>query len=460
MSDTSSNKASLVKLVAFLAFFLAIAIQIQTSILADGNYKGIRINVADIALPFAGIGILSSLLLKRSHWPQWSVPFCYGFLAALTGMITFALINGYLNNGEWTTWALVNKYTGWFILLAYFALGGWMTRNYGKETLPVIIKSFVYFALIVTLVFTLKDYATHFITEDGRALYKAKTDGFSGNRNAYVFTFFAVLTLASLIKTKGQFLMKPPVTMSLWAITPLFLLYNGSRAGFVIIFLLLLFLTITNFRFYISRIIPAVLLCGLIIATTIGADVNDYVLKQHVKRGSDFIEISQADFSAPQNLDEEFNNRKSEYIRVRVFHDAIDLWKTAPLTGAGLGTFLHSQYEKYDPETTIIEIIDTTPLWLLTETGIIGLLCFLTFYAMALYSLWQYRRENPDTLHGQFAGAVIIIMIGFGLMSLLHELLYTRFLWLFMGLALGLPAQKASSRIKAEIADTSPISDT
>lgn len=462
MPGTGQGKTYLFKAITFLAVFLGIAIQIQTSILTGDDYKGIRINLADMILPLAGISILTSLILNRSKWPSWSVPLCYGFLAVLTGIMTFALICGYHSNGEWTTWALINKYTGWFILLSYFALGGWLSTNHNKCFLPVFTKSFVYCACILAFFFTIKAYLPHVIWDEWHNLYKTQIEGLSGNRNAFAFIFFTALCIASLIRRDtAQFLIPPYITIALWALSPFFILYNGSRAGFILILLLLLSLTVVNFRFFAGRIIPVILLSCVLITVSIGDDVRNIVIKQQKERSEAIVKLTNTPIDDMTDLDRKTKARTSEYMRFRVFYDAVDLWKTSPMMGAGLGTFLHNQYEKYDSKNTIVDIIDSTPLWLLTETGIIGLLCFLTFYIMALYSLWRYKRQNHDTLHGQFTGAVIIIMIGFGLMSLLHELLYTRFLWLFMGLALGLTSdQKASSRIKAATADRSPISET
>jgi hypothetical protein len=56
---------------------------------------------------------------------------------------------------------------------------------------------------------------------------------------------------------------------------------------------------------------------------------------------------------------------------------------------------------------------------------------------MALWKVLLKIRTGEDA-HGIYLGILLMMMI-FAIMSLVHELLYTRFLWFFMGLALALP---------------------
>jgi hypothetical protein len=131
------------------------------------------------------------------------------------------------------------------------------------------------------------------------------------------------------------------------------------------------------------------------------------------------------DFTSPE-IQKKYR-RQSDAYRIQAAHDAIAVWKTSPLVGAGLGTFLNYQAQRYGQ---FMDVVDNTPLWLLCETGLLGLFALLGFYAVSMHSLKQ--AGDPLSL------ALIGILLSFGLFCLLHEMLYTRFLWFFLGLALGL----------------------
>jgi len=66
-----------------------------------------------------------------------------------------------------------------------------------------------------------------------------------------------------------------------------------------------------------------------------------------------------------------------------------------------------------------------------------------------IYKLILISKGNQNHEHTKIATAVVLSLIGFGVMSLFHELLYTRQIWLILGMALALPinfktAQKRS----------------
>src|SRR5690349_14436635 len=121
------------------AIVFAVALQVQITLFKSDTYQGLRIGSGDLLLPIVGIMIAISLFLKRSAWPQWPKPFGWWALGAMTAVITFAMVNGYFVMGTFSEWAFVNKFIGWFVLLAYFGLASWFTTNYGERfVLPFI----------------------------------------------------------------------------------------------------------------------------------------------------------------------------------------------------------------------------------------------------------------------------------------------------------------------------------
>ncbi|MBK7361188.1 MAG: O-antigen ligase family protein [Micavibrio sp.] len=122
--------------------------------------------------------------------------------------------------------------------------------------------------------------------------------------------------------------------------------------------------------------------------------------------------------------------------RMDIIHGAIAMFKERPIQGAGLGSALYFQRQETGKT---LDIIDCTSLWILSEMGIIGFLVFAGSYLLMVLALLKKAKEDA------FARGVLIILLCFGIFSLFHELLYTRFLWFMLGLALVRPRQDAQA---------------
>ena len=127
-----------------LLFVFGIALQMQITLFAQDGYSGLRINLADFFLPFAGLWVLFLLVTKRALWPVWSSRYVLPALISLFCFMSIALVHGYYINGAWSYWALINKYAGFLVLLSYFALGSWIMTNSKdmSQTLSCFFKIF------------------------------------------------------------------------------------------------------------------------------------------------------------------------------------------------------------------------------------------------------------------------------------------------------------------------------
>jgi hypothetical protein len=213
--------------VSCIAILFAITLQIQITLFASGNYMGLRISAADFLIPFAGIGILISLFLKRSILPKWKKPFTWHLPVLMTCVMTMAMINGYFIQGGLNQWALVNKFAGWFILMAYFGAGAWLAANY-KESAPSFLKYFCGF-FILTAALEIGD---QFLRARG-IMFGPRSDmelvrGFMGNRNAFAFLMCCVAGFITLYGFHKKFI-STHMLILFWVIFPLIFLFNGSR---------------------------------------------------------------------------------------------------------------------------------------------------------------------------------------------------------------------------------------
>jgi O-antigen ligase len=93
--------------------------------------------------------------------------------------------------------------------------------------------------------------------------------------------------------------------------------------------------------------------------------------------------------------------------------------------GAGLGRFIAQWTGAYPL------IIHNSAVWILAEFGIVGAIAFISpVIRIAAQEFARFRNNDA-------AGYLLILMIaGFGAMSLFHELLYQRVLWFLLGATL------------------------
>lgn len=429
-------------LIPALCVFLGIAIQIQASFGMTSGYSGLRINLADILLPLTGLIVLGSILLKKSSWPRWAISGGIIWPILLTAIMAFALINGYLATGEVSNWALVNKFAGWLVLVCYFGLGAWLATNYESPVIRLFLQSFVTAFLVISLAcfihLVLKDiFDTHIATTEERQL-----KGLMGNRNAFAFLVLMTISLMAVYAASGKSFLPRWSNTLFWISLPVLLVYDGSRAGWVAASIIIIVIAC----YFKGRTIKSIflpLIIGLSIVTALYTVNTSLVLRerqgQSMKQFVGVVTHDTHDDKNPKTIRQELTNR-GDFIRLRVLDDALAFWKESPVIGIGLGSFLKFQLKKYGIENRGLDIIDTTPLWLLTETGIVGVSAFLLFCLFALNALWRGSRiieTDSDILRL----ALIFTFIGFAIMSLFHELLYSRHLWLMLGMALAVPRQ-------------------
>jgi O-antigen ligase len=121
--------------------------------------------------------------------------------------------------------------------------------------------------------------------------------------------------------------------------------------------------------------------------------------------------------------------------RVNISAIAFEMWQQSPIIGIGLGSFLHAQAVA---EAEPLQLIHTSGLWLLTETGLVGTLLVVGF---GLYCVRALLAER-SALSRAALGMIAVFVAG----SVGNELMYQRYFWFFLGLALTAPLTTAPPR--------------
>ena len=411
----------LLSFASFLAVSLGIALQIQITIGQTEGYLGLRVNTGDLLLPFAGILVFASLITKKSRWPEWRITYGNGWIVILCVAMVLANFNHYWVYGEWSRWGLLNKGIGWLILMAYFMLGAWLTTNFGVTILRKFMKPFLMFFIgalsFFLAILILKDQGVDIgIPRNYRYL-----SGLMANRNSYGFLLVACILIGTLSSCIKKPLMPLTWVQFLWGMFPLALAYNGSRACLFVSAIVLIYLLVTQRKNIVKFCAPFII--GIMVLFII---INPTNLLNKFGPMDSVLQYSE------EEIDD-----KSDRFRHIITMDSLELWQKYPFFGAGLGSFMVYQTEK---RGEFIDLIHNTALWIMTEMGIVGLSLFVTFYILCLKTLWQSRGLKEDPYSNFSYTTFLFLLLCFAPMSLAHESIYTRHMWMIMGLSLAVPA--------------------
>ena len=430
---------------------LLLAIGLQFQIVLPVGTTGLKVCPADIAAAFLAVQMIlhhprdGAVPLSRCRTlPYW--------LAACTMVLVISVAIGFIRSGHISTWGLGNKLIGWGVLLTYLASGLFVGSALGEGGQRWFARLLIYacvgtgllavlLVLVVGYTRILPQIVTHFPVR-----------GFVNNRNA--FAFLQISAMALLLAhgwARTPFLGRREREI-LCGICGAVIVYSGSRSGlptFAIVILVALLMRAISPGSLIRSILYA-LACwlGLELARDVMIWFMQYYDASKVKSMGMFgAGLPPLFMNPPQLVVHDTTAGSSDAERLNSYLEAVELWLTAPVFGAGLGSALDASIAKHGTPL----ITHNTALWLLSETGIVGLAAFIGLGWVTTRSLFPLRTED-DRAH--FRLAALLILILFTIMSLAHEMLYQRTLWLVLGWALAVP-QAGGDRSKeaAECAD-------
>jgi O-antigen ligase len=132
--------------------------------------------------------------------------------------------------------------------------------------------------------------------------------------------------------------------------------------------------------------------------------------------------------------------------RFRLVEGGIDLWKTEPVVGVGLGAFSERYRETLPPRQqlrTRVVISHTAPATVLAEIGAVGFALFLVLFGAIGVVLWRSsRRGEPE---GWAQLTVLAMIAGIFVHSMLYSALFEDpYLWALAAIGVALGAQRAA----------------
>ena len=435
------------KYVALGSIMMGVALQVQPNITLTGH--SIRASLSDLILiPFLLFPILVFRQAPRLlPWPSiiWA--------AGLCGAIAIAYANGVISMGAPTSWATI-KLAGAFLLLSYFLIGAAMAVLGGRRAQDLFVASFA--TLMATLVLfyfaitLLPAISTDFIGVGWRFT------GLISNPNAAGLALNLAFVLAVTHTHYFDCILPKGTSLLLLVLLTLGLILTTSSAAWGaagISTLLLVFLKqIKILRLLMVVAISSLLATGLMFSKNVNPAALPFQVilsLQKVKMASNVIWKKIGLGSSSKEVNSKYG--KPAFLasigpRAATNLAALRMWQAAPVFGKGLGYFLESQRETKIFGAVAFQVHNTW-LWLLAETGIVGLFAFIGFVGFSMLELSRkisYSRRFNGTQPANFAIALLVFCIAWQIMSLAHELMYQRYVWFALGMALaGSPNKKA-----------------
>jgi hypothetical protein len=371
-----------------------------------------------LAITAGSLFVLTAIAQRR--WPDWRPPGLNGDAITATFAIMIALLVGWASFG-WTAWAFTSKFLGWFVLLGYAATGALLVTKAPRIGSHALLRTFAAAGAAVALVeiglAELKSLGFPIL----ESISPVRSSGLAANPNAFAFQMVLV-SCVSLVAFRSRRLIAVLVAIAVVA-----LWLSASRAGLMAMASVIAAAAVLMPRLRHTMASAILLAVAGLILLEISAWVpiwsgNLTTSGTTLSFGSSGAAIPLR-FGLAAPVDSSFSNSE----RWQTILDGLSLFTQHPLYGAGLGAFA----EKWRLSHGHVEVIHSTPLWLLAELGLIGAT------VMALPFVRIIVAALPPAARGEKAATLAILCcLAFVIMALVHEMLYQRPFWLLLGASL------------------------
>ena len=355
----------------------------------------LNVNLADpIAILSASLFLL--MTFRSGRLPKWRFPQLNAAVAAMTLVLAASLIIGVVSLG-WTQWAVVNRFLGWFVLLAFALTGALIVTEGGERAFRMFLLTFAGATAAVAAI----EIVLTLLSVFGFRLPVVPFGvlGFAQNHNSFAFQILMAVT-AALVTARGT-----GFRITLLAILITGIWYCGSRSGWITL--------------------PFVIGTGIYLRT---AGVREIAIATFYAAVVTLFSMTMTIFMGVHGLLPEIvPDHSSTVERMFSIFGGLQLFVDHPLFGAGLGAFINKM-SLISPGHPLV--IHSTLVWLLAETGILGFLIFVV-PAFAIF-VGEIRRTHPDVA----SKSIVLFFVILGLMSIPADMLYQRTFWLLVGAAL------------------------
>jgi uncharacterized membrane protein YbhN (UPF0104 family) len=391
----------------------------------------LTVNIADL-IALTSLGLAPYFLWTHRHTLPLPRLLLIG-LTAVSLVLLAALAYGYSRFG-WTSWAFVNRGLGWLIILGYVTTGFAITMTTDRQRHIILLAFVATGTTIAALQIVLLLGVLSGIKFDPD-VFSLPLKGYAGNTNAFAVQMIMTGSAAIAAAHLGLFGRRKYLLPLILTVIGEAIYFCHSRAGLGMFLIMLAVMMIFPAGRRRRELLPALLwpIAALLLSTQF------YVAYSLLLR---FL----TDFFALQGLvgDQNYVFILTELLQVSMERQSGDLerwtsitegwamWLERPIFGNGLGAYMHH----YLSTTGRPLVIHSVPVWLLAETGLIGLLVVGGTFGSLLIHAYRHVR------HPAAAGWVVGLLIATVCMAAgaaVHDFFFQRGFWFLLGLFAALP---------------------
>lgn len=401
-----------------IPFAVALAIAAVVQVRLPVGAAGTTLAGSDAVVAFALPVLLASRTasLRRLN----SVPGLTFWLAATTAALAVGLAIGIARVGV-QTWAVI-RIVGWIAVIGHLVVAAWIAAS--QQARDLALRVFVIAAaasIAVDLVKFVRGSVLIFMPNCNA--WVDDTMGLMRNPNAYGFVLLLAFTVLAS-RLQDRILGRPGFQIAAGSTLVFALILSASRSAWIAALPVIGVLLVTGMA-------PRVRLLAIVLGGTLAAALFLGMLtcgpRGAVTRDASMLANAVTHGLGTQALEEAKDAPNIE--RFYTYRRAIELFQAHPILGAGIGTFLSEETARGNPPL----IIHSTTLWLLAETGIVGLGAFLGL-GVAVVAFVVGRVRTGDAADRTDAATALLAIMAFGVMTQAQELLYQRSLWILLGL--------------------------
>lgn len=375
-------------------------------------------NIADlIALTSLG---LSPLFLWRYRRALPLPKLLLVGLGAVTLIFAASLAYGYSRFG-WTSWAFFNRGLGWLIILGYVTTGiaiAVTTDRHRRILLSTFIATGSTIAMLQLGLMT----ATLFGIKFHPDIFMLPLKAYAGNTNAFAVQMVMTSSAAVAAWHLGIFgrhrYMLPLILSTSCAV----IYFCHSRAGLGMIFILLATMILFPAQSSRRALLPTLFWS---VATLLFCTQLYEVYGALARLLGDSANLTAL-------LQVNFERQSGDLERWTSITDGWTMWLERPIFGHGLGAYMHH----YLSTTGGPLVIHSVPVWLLAETGLVGLLTVAATFGVAMWHAYS-GMTRPNT--AGWAVGLLVALVTLGAAAIVHDFFFQRTFWFLLGLLAALP---------------------
>ncbi len=372
-----------------------------------------NLNAADLLATISVVIVAAELYMRRSERSALRSSAWTRALLIFSALIAFGSVVAILQGA--TTWGLLNRGLGWMLILSYATVGLCIAIVGRPQDISSALLSVVFANALVTLVQIAANLGA-LVPGASNSLWLIGWHALTLDPNAYCLQCALSLAGWYTLLAQGARIPNDGWRGKLFWLAPVILgtgmILTMSRIG------LIFFLVVSGTSLALPRSRKRTII------NVVASSACGFALPPTLKI---MVLLTQTYGVEAVSLGIRLGDKNSDGERLQTIADGLKLWLEHPLIGSGLGGYMEQRLANGLPP----QVIHNIYVWLLAETGLVGLA--LALAAFAVFALGIFRVYRRAGLSGAVYGAAVGLLL-FLMGGMVHDFFYQRSLWLMLGL--------------------------